>query len=240
MFAMVERALAGIGLQARHSTTNAARVREEDYAEAPVVNFDMNLNNKRTAAHVEPDDSLAPNAGNSFRSRDGTRKFAVIGPKVFRGEEGESVTAAEEPNPRRRFDPTPDSVRMVAEHELLHVERHLGVAGEDANQELEAYTLDFVNYFHLQGRRYNVTTGAYLGKGWGMLLRKYDEADDASKNRTFNTIVDYYNSPPGDRALVKALFDGWVYAKTRRGRRPALVVRLATALGIEMAGAPRQ
>jgi hypothetical protein len=269
MFALVEKALKGIGLRARMTdpspkepdpkNPNAPeRLTSADYEPAPVINFDVRLNEKWPPATVADEDQgqLSDNNGYSFLGPKG-EAYVVLGPGSLMSPE-EEAELKKDPDLKEakwRFDPTPDSVRMYAEHELLHVDRgHLKrrsakdktekkhkKPGErkskDDPTELEAWTIDFVNYFHLQGRLFGGGKGRYLGSIWKPLLDYYRAVTDPdAKKKTFNMLVGYYNAAPADPSGtgIRTLFHRWLRTCVRQGQREGLVAELGATLKLDI------
>ncbi len=154
-----------------------------DYQPFPVVNFDINLNNKRAWSNKPKNiqnkstRSLDPNFGYSFRGRGPTR-YLVLGPKAL--------------------DPkSPDFTRRAYEHELyLHEHGYLQGATSaviDANQELDTWIHDFINYFHLLQP---------LGASWTMPIAYYEDAESDPRRAALNQLIDYYKDPRAKNPLI--------------------------------------
>jgi hypothetical protein len=123
---------------------------------------------------------------------------------------------------------------MAAEHELFHAQRHARRTEGDVEPELEAWTNDFVNYFHQLGRK--VPPGVYLGASWTPLLEYYQRASDEDARRTaLEQLVNYYNNPPGSGAEQEKVRDTFRLWLGRRDQSIMLVQHLNDRLPL---GAP--
>jgi hypothetical protein len=206
------------------------RVSVASYAPVPVVNFDPELNKKWTQEPkvwtkeaVKKDRRLSDNAGYAFLGLDG-KKYVVLGPKAF------GDVPKEKPPATGRdagLDALPDEVRMVAEHELFHADRHLDKGGDesDAANEFEAYTNDFINYFHKLGSKHPGETGRYWGNEWLQFLVRYEEAPAEAQKATFDQVVAYYESLSEGVEGPKTVFDKWVRARSKDTNRDREKVR---------------
>jgi hypothetical protein len=152
--------------------SNTVQADPADYQPLPTINFDINLNSKRSySRNPRRAHSLRNNYGYSFSV--GSTIYVVIGLEALDSR-------------------SPDFTRTRLEHELYHAQHHLGRArsgadAENANTELETYTNDFLNNFHLLNR---------YGPQWNQLIGYYQDADDQAKQRALNALVNYYNRPP--------------------------------------------
>ena len=187
-------------------TSAGGNIKPGDYQPLPDLNFDINLNSKQSKPLVSggATHSLSGNAGYAFS--DGATKYIVLGPKSLNEE-------------------SPIFSMMHAEHELYHSVHHLSPARTaptggsktpdaaappvmtDAEEELETYTEDFLNYFHqLRG----------FMPQWGPLISFYERAGAAERTKALNKLKAHYNSPPsppipsGDVASVKQSFEKWL------------------------------
>ena len=187
-------------------TSAGGSVKPADYLPLPDLNFDVNLNSKNSKPLVSggATHSLSGNYGYAFS--DGATKYIVLGPKSLNEE-------------------SPIFSMMHAEHELYHSVHHLSSARTapaggsrtpdaaappvmtDAEEELETYTEDFLNYFHqLRG----------FMPQWGPLITFYERAGAAERTKALNKLKAYYNSPPsppipsGDVTSVKQSFEKWL------------------------------
>jgi len=179
-------------------TSDSKFANPDDYQPFPTVNFDINLNSKRAWSNrrrrreKETTHTLKSNYGFSFVGiKDKERfKYLVLGPTAL--------------NAR-----SPDFTRKAYEHELYHVQHHLDRKGDDANEELETYTQDFINYFHLL-RSY--------GESWKRPILFYELAEADSRKAALAQLVDYYKDPRAKNPLilkeqvegVKDLFAIWL------------------------------
>ena len=217
----------------------------KDYKKTPVVNFDANLKNKQRVKETEDAGAevVGENAGYSFDK--GTDTYVLLGPNALDTD-------------------SPLSVVVVAEHELYHTTHHLGAHRkkkskeeraeekkltapekrkkhkmEEAGEEVETWTNDFVNYFHLLGFIGNGPDGnpMYFGRGWGPLLQYYSKADGGPKSAALKRLTDYYKDPPTGtggvskhpktKDEVKEAFKLWL---ARRDQSAELVTDLKAAL----------
>lgn len=192
-----------------------------DYDKAPVINFDLNLKRKKKVKEStdEEPEFVGKNPGYSFDK--GSDTYAIIGPTAL--------------NPA-----SPLITRATAEHELYHTTHHLGrykkkktkeeIAAEEkltkeqrrekhkmeeSNEELETWTVDFINYFH----QYLV-----IGTGrpvWSPLLDYYSTASDDQKRDSLAKLTRYYEQPASDVKEAEKIKDAislWVHKwKDREG-----------------------
>jgi hypothetical protein len=200
MLALVKQAL-GDKYDVRAAKKNSkSKVAAEDYAKLPAINFDFNLNSKERPTGGD----LKNNRGLHFRDSKSGDKFAIIGPGVL--------------------DPaSPLIVRMYADHELYLAENKL-VAGSEGktsdDDELEAWTIDFTNYFH---QYLSIAENRPI---WGPLLDYYASASAAAKKDSLAKLKKYYEKPVADAKeaeRVQQAISLWVYkwksreAKNRKG-----------------------
>jgi hypothetical protein len=202
MVNLVRQALSGTGIQVAEGpapvegTSSLGEVNPNDYQEAPVLNFDVDLNRRTGISGTRGSTNLSGNVGYFFTR--GSRAYAIIGPRAIREE-------------------SPDYIRMYAEHELYHTQHHVGTGESFADQELETWTHDFRNNFHLL-YRYRMQ--------WAPLISYYQRASGDARGRTLDALVDYYNNPPvpatseqGSRETfaqqVKRAFARWLRRRLR-------------------------
>ena len=179
----------------------------KDYKKAPAINFDPKLDKKKK---YNKDTEIGKNPGHSFDV--GNDIYAVIGPYAL--------------------DPaTPLVTKMYAEHELYHTTHHLGAHAErqkpgdkpltkeeqsvkDDSQELETWTVDFINYFQQYASL--PREGRPL---FGPLLDYYSTASPAAKSASLAKLKAYYDNPvsdPKEAEKVQQSMSVWVYRwKTR-------------------------
>ncbi|GAX45681.1 hypothetical protein NIES4075_67020 [Tolypothrix sp. NIES-4075] len=175
--------------------SSPTQVDPKDYKMAPVINFDVNLNNKQSwpSKPGAPTRSLGAknNAGYSFSS--GADFYAVIGP--------EAVDPA-----------SPLITLMYAEHELYHTQHHLGknatpgMSSDD--QEVETWTQDFLKFFHQY-----LSIPLPARPAWSPLIEYYEKATPAAQQNSLNKLVNYYNQPPvppTDVSKVQRAFHSWL------------------------------
>jgi hypothetical protein len=190
-----------------------------DYRPLPILNYDPNLNAKRTRAGTGSRGGrlLSGNAGYFFTA--GTVGYVVIGPLALRDADN------------------PLKTRLTAHHEIYHSERHAaGGRGEDNDSdELETWCYDFVEYFHLLGRAAPVGSGrGYLGSGWVPLVSYYDRAGAPAQQAAVQRLIAYYNAPPvaqPERAAVQEAFRLWMRRRSEP-TRPALITALDAQLHV--------
>ncbi len=194
MVTLVRQALCPLNIEvAVAGNSSPDKVHPEDYRPVPIINFDINLNRKQSwpSRPAAPTRFLTTNYGYFFTR--GSAVYAIIGPNSL--------------NPQ-----SPAYTRMAAEHELFHAQRHARRTEGDVEPELEAWTHDFVNYFHQLGRK--VPPGVYLGASWTPLLEYYKRTSDEDARRTaLEQLVNYYNNPPGSGAEqeeVRETFRLWL------------------------------
>jgi hypothetical protein len=216
MVALVRRALCGTGLRLRVAgNSHSAKVHPDDYDQAPVVNFDINLPRKEAWTSKR---LLDQNVGYYF-ARD-SKAFAILGPKAV-------------------DDKSPAFTRMYAEHELFHTEHHLpGGTGAEASyddQELEAWTNDFRNYFHQTHR---------IGTQWSPLIGYYEQATPPARAAALTQLVAYYNNPPvpaEQKPAIQRAFGRWLQRRLADSQHAtkALIVDLEARLHLgSKAGRP--
>jgi len=201
LLALVTQALSGTGIQVSGGKSPViggsgplGEVNSNDYQAAPVLNFDLNLNRRTRKSNTERDAAhTIDNPVYFFTS--GSNAYAIIGPMAL-------------------YESSPDYTRMYAEHELYHTQHHVGSSLNFHEREVQTWTHDFLNNFHLL-YRYRMQ--------WGPLIDYYDEPDVSATIRqtTLDALVDYYNNPPvpatneqGDREAftqrLKRVFAKWL------------------------------
>jgi hypothetical protein len=215
MATLVQRALCGTGRRiAIAGNSHTDRVDQDDYEKIPVINFDINLNEKKGSDGRK---SLAGNFGYSFDK--GADKYAVLGPKV--------LDAA-----------SPVHVKMRMEHEIYHTEHHLDVAQtqqSDEDEELETYTADFLRYFH--------QLIAFRAQ-WAPLIDFYDRASASARARSLDRLAAYHDNPPvqdAEKARIRAAFERWLRRRldSSEHRNSRLIQDLAARIPLgSAAGTP--
>ena len=165
----------------------------EDYAAYPVINFDIQLNAKQSwprrgemckrtprPPRLKEEDCatrlLSSNAGYNFRSR--RVLYVVVGEKSL-------VTD------------TPAYTQRLVGHELYLAEKYTSTveSAQKHDGELDAWTRDFIGYFHLLGSKEG---SRYSGFGWEPMLDMYYEGEDTSEDarkKAVQRLVDYYKNP---------------------------------------------
>jgi hypothetical protein len=196
MLTLVRQAL-GANIQVRLAgKANRTTVDAQDYAPAPTLNFDPLLNRKNPAGSSA---NLAIDNGYSFNHR-GT-SYAVLGPNAV-----------------DRRDPL--FTKMYAEHELFHVTHHMQDAEpHDANHEVEAWTDNFVNYFH-QFMHLQLPDRPV----WKPLADYYERADAQHRQAAIARLRSYFQNPPvpnTDQDKVRKYIAGWIHRKLRDGDFPS-------------------
>ena len=194
MLALVKKALEPTYKVHPAGTNSPGKEAPKDYQKAPVVNFDINLETKE---RFNSKRKVGKQFGHSFE--DGADAYAVIGPMAL--------------------DPaSPLITRSNAEHELYHTTHHLGAAKtEKAHEdtELEAYTVDFINYFH---RYMAIETNRPI---WTRLLQFYAAASSEAKKESLAKLKKYYEKPvsdPKEAEKVRQAISLWLHKwKTREG-----------------------
>jgi hypothetical protein len=140
---------------------------------APVVNFDLNLNQKQSwpATKGAPTRQLSKNYGYAFNK--GADMYIVLGPNALDAR-------------------SPIFTEMYVQHELFHAAHHLTSkpakgqpAKSDADEELEAWTNDFTNYFE---RLFQ------FRQQWAPLLDYYEKATAAARKTSLASIVAFYRA----------------------------------------------
>ncbi len=219
MAALVRESLQGSGIKVHIATnTSPGQVAVADLQRTPVVNFDINLNEKQSVqlSATTVTRSLADNGGYYF-TKDRV-PYIVIGPK--------SIDAR-----------GPIFIREYAEHEMYHAEHHVGDSRTQAERELETWTHGFDGYFH-QLYPYRMA--------WGPMLSYYDQSGTAARKVALDKLVAYYTSPPPSKvpshcaSVVKAEFRGWVEQRLKDNRTASskLIKGLQENLGVTIAAAP--
>ncbi|MCU0491968.1 MAG: DUF4157 domain-containing protein [Chloroflexaceae bacterium] len=191
--ALARGALSGTGIQLYvANTSSGGAVNPADYQVAPMLNFDIHLNSKTSSSTTGGSTrSLADNNGYFF-SR-GSNAYAIIGPEAI--------------DERSLY-----FTRMYAEHELYHTQHHVGSSQSFADEELETWTQDFRNYFHLLPHR---LPGAMQ---WAPLIGYYERASPGAQQRALQQLVDYYTHPPVPASEVPDIqraYAGWVRRRLR-------------------------
>lgn len=162
------------------------QVHPVDNLPAPVVNFDLRLNQKSSAQPRSgaATRSLENNFGYYF-SHQGVG-YVVLGPAAL--------------DPR-----SPLLTRMAAEHELFHAEHHVGDPRPSPDRELEAWTSIFVRFFHDVHQ---------FRQQWRPMLNYYDDASEVEKTAAVQRLISFYRNAPtpagGTAAEVRAAFEQWL------------------------------
>jgi hypothetical protein len=199
--ALVQQAVCPLGLTVQNAgTKHDKEIDPEDYAPFPVVNFDIHLRAKLAwprggqackqdplPRSFKPEDcerrALTDNAGYNFRV--GKTLYLVVGADGVKPD-------------------TPAYTRRLAEHEKYLAENYTAKvdSGFKNDPELDAWTHDFVNYFHLLGFKEGTR---YSGVGWEPLLDRYYEGtntSDDARNKTVEQLYRYHKDPPSSAAAA--------------------------------------
>jgi len=216
---LVAGAVCGLGIRVHMATQNHPdEEHPDDYAQAgpqaTVINFDPRHSRKRKYGQ---DERVGPNPGHTF-SRGPDDAFAIINPAAI--------------------DPaTPLVTRQYAQHELYHAVHHRGgTRGSDADQELETWTNDFINYFH---QYYQAGLPLSERPVFAPLSKYYAEAGDDAKAAARNRLLQHYRTPPeavGDVDRFRREFRNYLRrfrsaARRDPNRNPQLVNDLLADIG---------
>jgi len=242
MAALIETAIATTKKKVVVAKTSpGGNIDPKDYKPLPAINFDINLNSKKSkllttgAAAAAATHSLSPNYGYAFS--DGGNLYVVLGPNSL-NEDGPTFTM------------------MYYEHEMYHTTHHLvrpsaaapatttkpapgptpvskPAVRTDDEEELETWTQDFLHYFH-ELRSFRA--------GWIPLIEYYEKSSPGERATALALLKGYYNSPPSppipasDVAAVKKSFEAWVRRRLRDSATSTkqLIVDLAKDLGISL------
>ena len=241
MAALVETAIASMKRKVVVAKTSpGGSVDPKDYQPLPDLNFDINLNTKRSkplssgAAAAAATRSLAPNYGYFFT--DGGNTYVILGPNALN-------------------EDSPVFTQMYAEHELYHTTHHIAAAAKSSpsapttkptttpaastdfeDQEVETHTQDFINYFHqLHSFR----------PAWGPLIDYYEKASAPAQKSALALLQGYYKSPPSppiaaaDVSKIKKAFEAWVRRRLKDSATASkkLIQDLSSSLGITLSAA---
>jgi hypothetical protein len=230
MAALVETAIAAMKKKVVvANTSSGGNVDPKDYKPLPDLNFDINLNTKKSKplGSGAATRSLTNNYGHFFT--DGGKTYVIVGPKAL--DESSSVFT-----------------EMYVNHELYHTVHHAAPAKAASapatqpgkapapstdfdDQEVETYTQDFINYFH---QLYS------LGPQWVPLITYYETASAAAQKSALALLQGYYKSPPSppipaaDVANVKKAFEGWLRRRLKDSATKKLIQDLSSSLGITL------
>ncbi len=174
-------------------TKSPGQVHPDDNRPVPVVNFDINLQNK-AAYHANPEAatrSLATNFGYYFTVKGVA--YVVLGPAAL--------------DPRG-----PVFTQLSAGHELYHAEHHVGDPRPLEDRELETWTAMFVKYFHdIHPFR----------QRWAPMVSYYEKANPVEQKIALDKLVAYSRAPPSstetksDSAAVSAAFQDWLARRNK-------------------------
>jgi hypothetical protein len=235
MAALVETAIASMKKKVVVAKTSpGGSVDPKDYQPLPDLNFDINLNTKKSkplssgTAAAAATRSLAANYGHFFT--DGGKTYVVIGPNALN-------------------EDSPIYTRMHVEHELYHTKHHVAAAKSTTSapttkpatapatstdfddKELETYTQDFINYFHQLHS---------FGTKWGPLIEYYEKASAVVQKSALTLLQAYYKSPPSppiaatDAPKIKKAFETWARRRLNDSATSTkkLIQDLSSSLGI--------
>jgi hypothetical protein len=247
MAKLIETALAAMKKKVIVAKTNpGGNIDPKDYQPLPDINFDINLNSKNSkplssgVKAVAATHSLGADYGYSFS--DTGQKYVVLGPNAL-SEDSPLVT------------------QMYYSHEIYHTTHHLGAASTQVasvpptsapptaapgpgptiptykDEELEAYTQDFLNYFH-QLHSFRLQ--------WAPLIKYYEESSTTAQKSSLALLKSYYANPPsppiasGEAAAIKKAFEDWLRRRLKDAATSSkkLIQDLSTALGIGLSGPP--
>jgi hypothetical protein len=101
------------------------------------------------------------------------------------------------------------------------------------DEELKAYTQDFLNHFHRLDR---------MGLPWSPLLKSYEESSGTAQKSALTSLVAYYANPPSppisnrEVPAIKKAFEGWLSRQLRNSATSSrkLIQDLSTALGTSL------
>jgi len=202
-------------------TSSGGNIDPKDYQPLPVINFDINLNNKNSKPLTAGGStrSLSTNYGYSFT--DGGQSYVVLGPNALK-------------------EDSPVFTMMYYEHEMYHTTHHLVTAPAKSGtktvgkandgEELETYTQDFLNYFHQLHR---------FGPRWDTLIHYYEKSSATERTTALTLLKAYYENPPvsaADAAAAKKAFEAWVRRRLKDSTTASkqLIVDLSNELGITL------
>ena len=174
---LVANAVCGLGIRVHMATqTHPDQEHPDDYVQAGeqanVINFDPQHSGKKKYGRTE---RIGPNPGHTF-SRGTTDAFSILNPAAI-----EDTT-------------TPIVTRQYAQHELYHATHHRGgTTGSDADQELETWTNDFVNYFH---QYYRAGLPLPQRPSFAPLSQYYAAANPGPKAASRARLLQHYRTPP--------------------------------------------
>ena len=197
LIALVQEALAGYTVNVAPASPSRGPVHPDQYRPAPAINFDFYLEQKEYWPGAGRRGVLGPRTGYFFST--GGRAYAIIGPRAVEGS-------------------SPILTRMHADHELFHTQHHTASWISRNDQELEAWTDAFVNYFHQVH---------HLRRTWRPLIDYYEGASTGARARSLQAIVDYYNRQPAE--IQRAML-AWLRRRQRDMADRLLVRHLTTRL----------
>jgi hypothetical protein len=168
LIALVQEALTGYTVNVVAASPSSGPISPDQYQPAPVINFDVNLENKEYWPGAGRKGKLGPRTGYFFSTQG--KGYAIIGPGALEAS-------------------TPAFTRMYADHELFHAVHHMSGDTSFNDQELAAWTNAFTSYFH------EVYTAR---KAWGPLIDYYEGASTAARKQALDALVAYYNKQPDE------------------------------------------
>jgi hypothetical protein len=203
-----------------HTVPVGATLDPSQMKPTPAVNFDLNLNQKQSWPHTKGAATrpLKINVGYSFSK--GSDTYVVLGPNAV--------------DPR-----SPLYTEMSMRHEFFHVAHHLGAGAakqqttggqkpSDDDQELEAWTNDFTNYFEKLFP---------FRQQWAPLIEYYERASAGPRKTSLDAIVAFHKASD---PKIQAALDRWLKRRQADASHTgkALVKDLASALAPKSAPAP--
>jgi hypothetical protein len=197
LITLVQEALAGYKVHVVSASASSGPVAAEDYQPAPAINFDFYLEDKEYWPSAGRKGKLGPRTGYYFSAAG--KGYAIIGPRAIEAS-------------------TPALTQMYAGHELFHATHHVGSDSSFNDHELEAWTNDFVHYFH------QVYTA---GKQWKPLIDYYEGATKSAQEKALTALIAYYNKQPEE--IQKAML-AWLKRRKRDMAEKLLVKHLAGRL----------
>jgi hypothetical protein len=214
MTALVRQALGNAYTVREAGTSSMGAVDPADYDASPTVNFDVRMEGKTRSGSSR---LIGAQTGYFFSRTAGatTTGYAIIGPRAL-DPRGEVYT------------------RAAADHELFHAAHHARATGSHDDQELEAWTDEFVHYF----------VATYIGReAWKPLIDYYEGATTAARTAAIQSITRFYNSlstAAGTGTVTRSereRFETWLRRRLNDAttQNKALMTDLSTALHIAAA-----
>lgn len=210
--ALARDALRGTDMELHVAGTGSpAEIDPGDYAPLPAINFDMDLNRKRShpSAPGAATRLLENNAGYYF-THQGSR-FVVMGPIAFATD-------------------GPDYFRMYVDHELFHARSPTDGESSPADREIEAWVYQFRQWFYKT---------ASNRRPWLPLIRNYEIASLDARRLALAALLDYYRNPPADIVGARKVADARRRMRDWIRQRQSDTRTKSSALIEELAGSTR-